>query len=490
MKKSPYIVQAIALLKRSGIDTKINVTSLQVAWVLANSLDDLHGNQMMHRNLKSVNVLLSTEQYIKLGDFRTARELASTVTAKSGIHLWTGPELFESAFKHISILLVCLMQISSLMLDASSIVEQVRQGKLRSSVSATCDPRFLQLSEQYLAFNLSQRPTAEQIVRILQNEIRQKHNIKPDIYPSKEKIDLSNRQVKYLCTLEQYKTFDYDITALKSLRRSICDVIVQKNNESNTHRVYCSVLASANEQRTIDKKHRETIKEQSISTTLNKEIDWLKKRKAKAYKRVCKQCSHLKHLRMWFDSYDLDKSGGISAEELVWPMLVLGFANTLQEIEVLLKDADSDGDGQIGFDDFVELMNAQSVEKGIIHPMEKLVQIVESGALGDPTLSLQTLLPSYQRQLMLTALMSYGDSTRTSSQREMHEAMLRRANIALESSQELHAIPVALAKPLTKTPTSSLLEMEKSLEPEMAKKHILKQKSMVLSAPSTAIHND
>ncbi|OQS00861.1 hypothetical protein ACHHYP_02231 [Achlya hypogyna] len=251
---------------------------------------------------------------------------------------------------------------------------------------------------------------------------------------------------------------------------------------TDSTRQYAEVLTLVREQQVVEKKACEAYKEQSALTTLMNEVDWLKKRKTRAFKRVKKQCAHLKHLRLWFDSYDVDKSGGISVQELVWPMLVLGFANTLEEIQDLLNAADSDGDGQIGFDDFVEIMNAHDTQgKDGVHPLEKLVQLVESGQLGDPTLSLQTLLPSYQRQLMLSALMTYGDASSTgptrrdSLQREAHEAILKRANIALQSSKELHAIPLALIKsPLRKRGSVPPLVGAKTLNPMAVRQQLVK----------------
>ncbi|EQC26040.1 hypothetical protein SDRG_16106 [Saprolegnia diclina VS20] len=236
----------------------------------------------------------------------------------------------------------------------------------------------------------------------------------------------------------------------------------QRSVSATTEREYRELLAKVEAQKAASKKASEALTEQSALTTLVTELEWLKKRKARAHVRVQKRCDHLKHLRLWFDSYDVDKSGGISVQELIWPMLVLGFANTLAEVKALLVAADSDGDGQIGFDDFVELMNAHDTNgKDSVHPLEKLVQLVETGQLGDRSLSLQTLLPSYQRQLMLSALMSYGDVATTRAEvvaREANEAMLKRATIALGASKDLgRVLPLQLPQPLPRKKASVVI---------------------------------
>ncbi|KDO20183.1 hypothetical protein SPRG_14531 [Saprolegnia parasitica CBS 223.65] len=245
---------------------------------------------------------------------------------------------------------------------------------------------------------------------------------------------------------------------------------------ATTERAYRDLLTTVEAQKVATKKASEALQEQSALTTLATELDWLKKRKARAHMRVQKRCDHLKHLRLWFDSYDVDKSGGISVQELLWPMLVLGFANTLAEVKALLVAADSDGDGQIGFDDFVELMNAHDTNgKDSVHPLEKLVHLVETGQLGDRSLSLQTLLPSYQRQLMLSALMSYGDVATTRAgmaAREANEAVLKRATIALGASKDLGS-PLQRTPPLPRKKASVVMPKLSVLSPVVVQRRLV-----------------
>ncbi|KAF0711328.1 hypothetical protein AaE_012235 [Aphanomyces astaci] len=221
-------------------------------------------------------------------------------------------------------------------------------------------------------------------------------------------------------------------------------------------------------------------------------MSWLKKRKHKSYMRVKHKATHLKHLRHWFDSYDQDKSGSISVSELAWPMLVLGYANTLDEVHKLLHEVDLNGDGTLSFDEFVDLLS-QSDAKNVVHPLEKLVQMAQHGDLGvtlsvlvyiDAALSLQTLIPSYQRKLMLESLMAYGDTThsprtrRELEVREANEAMLRRADIALHALDTSSAItkparlpPMTVTTRLKKVPpppTTRILQAGATLRRKLA----------------------
>eukprot|EP00298_Acanthocystis_sp_HF-20_P021317 c275_g1_i1.p1 GENE.c275_g1_i1~~c275_g1_i1.p1 ORF type:complete len:148 (-),score=65.54 c275_g1_i1:4-447(-) len=57
-------------------------------------------------------------------------------------------------------------------------------------------------------------------------------------------------------------------------------------------------------------------------------------------------------LKAAFDVIDVDKDGFITKEELSDGMKKLGMHLTSAEIDELIKQADADGDGKIGFEDF------------------------------------------------------------------------------------------------------------------------------------------
>lgn len=68
---------------------------------------------------------------------------------------------------------------------------------------------------------------------------------------------------------------------------------------------------------------------------------------------VAKDQKRLKMImRPFFASYDYDKNGGLNASELKPLLHELGLKPTDKRINQLIKEADTDGDGNIGFDEF------------------------------------------------------------------------------------------------------------------------------------------
>ncbi|ETV99824.1 hypothetical protein H310_07864 [Aphanomyces invadans] len=248
---------------------------------------------------------------------------------------------------------------------------------------------------------------------------------------------------------------------------------------------YVHLVKQLDALRVSKQKEAEVMHDHRTIHALGEDMSWLKKRKLKPYLKVKHKATHLKHLRMWFDSYDQDKSGSISVSELAWPMLVLGYANTIKEVHQLLHEVDKNNDGTLNFDEFVDLLSQNDAKHGI-HPLEKLVQMAQQGVLGDAALSLQTLIPSYQRKLMLESLMAYGCTTYSPrnrhelEMRQANEAMLQRADIALHVLDNGGAT-IAVAKPtrlppMKKTaqdspqPTARILQAGSTLRRRLAAK--------------------
>ncbi|XP_068662289.1 probable calcium-binding protein CML18 [Aristolochia californica] len=62
-------------------------------------------------------------------------------------------------------------------------------------------------------------------------------------------------------------------------------------------------------------------------------------------------------LRDAFQMYDLDKNGLISAEELHKVLHKLGESCSVQDCAKMISSVDSDGDGNVNFDEFLKMMN-------------------------------------------------------------------------------------------------------------------------------------
>ncbi|KDO18215.1 TKL protein kinase [Saprolegnia parasitica CBS 223.65] len=167
--------------KLLGQPTKVDVSALEVAWVLANALADMHHNDLLHRDLKSHNVLLCSKNYIKLADLGIAREHESNMTTGKGTPYWTAPEVLNSG-SHYSFAAdiyafgVILTELDTLELPFHDvkdlgywkIMDGVRMGHLRPTVR-TNGPRWLRdVANACLAFDPTQRPSAQMLVSSLQ----------------------------------------------------------------------------------------------------------------------------------------------------------------------------------------------------------------------------------------------------------------------------------------------------------------------------------
>ena len=76
-----------------------------LAWALhvAHGMKHLHDNDIIHRDLKSANVLLTGGWVAKLCDFGTARELIHTVTTEqTGTYRWMPPEIMKATKARIN----------------------------------------------------------------------------------------------------------------------------------------------------------------------------------------------------------------------------------------------------------------------------------------------------------------------------------------------------------------------------------------------------
>ncbi|OQS04362.1 serine/threonine-protein kinase TNNI3K, partial [Thraustotheca clavata] len=168
--------------KRAKLPTSINYSALEIAWVIANGLADIHQNGFIHRDLKSYNILLSSKYYIKLADFGLTRNASKSMTQATGTLSWTAPEILKGRHYGFSADIysfgVVLTELDTLEMPYFNIeitplkfLKGVCSGKLRPVVSGECPAWYKKLVEKCLANDPKKRPTALEIVDIIYDRI-------------------------------------------------------------------------------------------------------------------------------------------------------------------------------------------------------------------------------------------------------------------------------------------------------------------------------
>ncbi|GAB9472531.1 Tkl/drk protein kinase [Globisporangium polare] len=161
---------------------------IHMALGIARALEYIHGRDppLIHRDMKSKNVLLTDRLDAKLIDFGVSRNFQhEAMTAGVGTPYWTAPEILEgtvySEQSDIFSFGVLLSELDTCELpyfDASGpsgeklkafqILNDVMAGTLHPSFTAECPPRIKMIAEACFQRDPAQRPTAKQLVEMLE----------------------------------------------------------------------------------------------------------------------------------------------------------------------------------------------------------------------------------------------------------------------------------------------------------------------------------
>lgn len=185
--ESPHYCMVMELMPKGSLRNVLNSREdlswdlrIRMAEEIAAGMAYLHGKGVIHRDLKSYNVLVDLDFHVKVSDFGLAKvkpEDASGITACGTIR-WQAPELFtgRSATKESDVyaLGLTLWELASREVpfrDASigELVARVLGGE-REPIPAETPPKMAHLIARCWAQRAEERPTAQEVLHELQRD--------------------------------------------------------------------------------------------------------------------------------------------------------------------------------------------------------------------------------------------------------------------------------------------------------------------------------
>ena len=106
---------------------------------------------------------------------------------------------------------------------------------------------------------------------------------------------------------------------------------------------------------------------------------------AKKYERPGLSIDEIEEIKEAFDIFDVDKSGSISVKELLNAMRSLGFDTKNPAIFQMIADMDDDGNGQIEFDEFLDMMTARISDRNTKKDLERVYRLFDDKRTGEIT---------------------------------------------------------------------------------------------------------
>ncbi|KAL5557456.1 hypothetical protein UlMin_039692 [Ulmus minor] len=159
---------------------------LKVALDISKGVNYLHQNNIIHRDLKTANLLMDENAVVKVADFGVARVQAQSgvMTAETGTYRWMAPEVIEhKPYDHkadvfsFGIVLWELLtgQLPySLLTPLQAAVGVVQKG-LRPTIPKNTHPQLAELLERCWQQDPNQRPNFSEIIEILQQIANEVH---------------------------------------------------------------------------------------------------------------------------------------------------------------------------------------------------------------------------------------------------------------------------------------------------------------------------
>ncbi|KAG7384803.1 hypothetical protein PHYPSEUDO_002189 [Phytophthora pseudosyringae] len=173
-------------LKRNGDLMTWAIDKIDMAIGIARAIDYLHRREVIHRDIKARNILLTKRLQPKLIDFGTSRLWEpNDMSAGVGTPYWTAPEVLESTeytekadIYSFGVLLTemdtCEAPYRNIMgangdqMKPFHILKEVVDGKLRPRLTAGCPQRIRKAADACFQHDPELRPSASALVRLLE----------------------------------------------------------------------------------------------------------------------------------------------------------------------------------------------------------------------------------------------------------------------------------------------------------------------------------
>lgn len=113
-------------------------------------------------------------------------------------------------------------------------------------------------------------------------------------------------------------------------------------------------------------------------------------------------------LKQYFNSLDADGSGSIGLDELVDPLISLGIAESVDEVQKIIDSVDDDNSKQIEFKEFLKIIGSQesSGEAGLIDFFKDMIEGRLAGGKISNKLPFNLIISTVRRKKLMSSIMS------------------------------------------------------------------------------------